>query len=85
MSYFSKILHALSYARNRLFFNPEQYARKLGVIIGENCYIETRNFGSEPYLITIGNWVQITTDVTFLTHGGIWALWLCKLPFFRTV
>lgn len=32
-------------------------------------------FGSEPYLITIGNNVRITNGVKFVTHdGGIWTL-----------
>ncbi len=70
------LYNLFKYLLNRIFFNPEQHARKLGVNIGKNCYIATRDFGSEPYLVTIGNWVQVTNDVIFLTHGGIWALWL---------
>lgn len=32
------------------------------------------NFGSEPYLITLENYVRISTNVTFVTHdGGTWA------------
>lgn len=50
--------------------SPEKYARKLGVTIGENCLIDTRNWSSEPYLITIGNNVQITKNVFIHTHGG---------------
>lgn len=50
--------------------NPEKYARHLGVKIGKNCLISTRNWSSEPYLITIGNNVQITNDVYLHTHGG---------------
>ena len=56
----------------RLYYSPEQYARKLGVKIGNNCWIGTHNFGSEPYLVTIGNHVQITDNVAFFTHGGGW-------------
>lgn len=50
--------------------SPEKYARHLGVKIGKNCYIRTRNWSSEPYLITIGDNVQITDDVFIHTHGG---------------
>lgn len=50
--------------------SDEDFARRMGVEIGENCLIETRNFGSEPYLINIGNNVQVTHDVWFHTHGG---------------
>lgn len=32
------------------------------------------NFGSEPYLITIGDYVRISSGVSFITHdGGTWA------------
>lgn len=49
---------------------PMQYAKHLGVKIGENCLIDTRNWPSEPYLITIGNNVQITRCVSIYSHGG---------------
>ncbi|WP_339844644.1 acyltransferase [uncultured Dokdonia sp.] len=57
---------------NQLFISKEKYARSIGVIIGKNCSIGTIHFGSEPYLIQIGNHVQITNDVKFFTHGGSW-------------
>lgn len=41
---------------------PEKYAQHIGVNVGKNCFISTRNFGTEPYLITIGNNVQITSE-----------------------
>jgi len=56
----------------RYFFTNEQYGKKVGVIIGSGCKIGSRNFGSEPYLVTIGNHVQITDNVYFFTHGGGW-------------
>ena len=54
--------------------NPIKYARELGVSIGENTrLIGMANFGSEPYLISIGNHVTVSYDVTFITHdGGTW-------------
>lgn len=54
----------------RFLVSPEVYARHIGVTIGEKCLIDTRNFPSEPYLITIGNNVQITHGVSIHTHGG---------------
>jgi acetyltransferase-like isoleucine patch superfamily enzyme len=57
-----------------LFWSTEKYARSLGVKIGENCNIATKSFGSEPYLISIGNHVQITDGVRFATHGAGWVL-----------
>ena len=49
---------------------PERYARHIGVVIGKGCLIATRKWSSEPYLISIGNYVQITEGVSFHTHGG---------------
>ncbi|MFV8280294.1 acyltransferase [Christiangramia marina] len=56
----------------KTFWSPLRYAHYLGVNIGDECVIGTKYFGSEPYLITIGNHVQITKDVRFFTHGGGW-------------
>jgi acetyltransferase-like isoleucine patch superfamily enzyme len=54
-----------------------QYARNLGVQIGEGCkFISYPDFGSEPYLISIGNHVEICSNVTFLTHDG--ATWVFR-------
>lgn len=63
------------------FLSCEKYARKKGVKIGKNCCIETKYFGTEPYLIEIGDHVQITEDVKFFTHGGGWIMRL-KCPDF---
>lgn len=44
---------------------------KQGLKIGKNCNILGKvNFGSEPYLITIGDNVRITDGVKFITHDG---------------
>ena len=56
----------------KLFWSFERRARANGVKIGQNCCIYTPYFGTEPYLIEIGNHVQITNDVRFFTHGGSW-------------
>ena len=50
--------------------SPIKYARHLGVHIGKNCLISTRYWSTEPYLISIGNNVQITRGVSIHTHGG---------------
>lgn len=50
--------------------SPEKYARHLGAKIGKNCFIDTRYWGNEPYLITIGNNVAVTGGVRIHTHGG---------------
>lgn len=53
-----------------------RYLRRKGVKIGNNCEINKKSFyGSEPYLIEIGDYVRITKNVTFVTHdGGLWCL-----------
>ncbi len=48
----------------------DEYAKFIGVNIGENVFIDTRQWGTEPYLITIGNNCQVTHNVSFWTHGG---------------
>jgi|TARA_R100000501_G_C2628296_1_gene122499 acetyltransferase-like isoleucine patch superfamily enzyme len=55
-----------------IILSNESYARSIGVSIGENCKIKTSDFGSEPYLIEIGNHVQITQGVKFFNHGAAW-------------
>lgn len=50
--------------------SPEKQARHLGVKIGNRCLIDTRYWPSEPYLVTIGDNVQVTHGVSIHTHGG---------------
>lgn len=54
--------------------SPEQkldYYKRLGVKMGENCSIVGKvDFGSEPYLIKLGNDVRISNNVSFVTHDG---------------
>lgn len=66
------MLAKIKFLYKRIFYTPQQYAQKIGVKFGENCWIRTRYFGSEPYLITLGNHVQVTDGVKFFTHGGAW-------------
>jgi len=55
---------------------PMRYAKRLGVKIGKNCKISTYSWGSEPYLIEIGNHVHVTLGVKFITHDG--AVWVFR-------
>ena len=52
------------------------YLKRSGVNIGVNCEIyKSANFGSEPYLIQVGNHVRINAGVQLITHdGGYWVL-----------
>lgn len=52
-------------------FDPIRWAKRIGVKVGEQTTISPdTNFSSEPYLITIGNHVQVTRSVSIYTHGG---------------
>lgn len=55
-------------------YSPERYGRYLGVKIGVNCSIRTKEFGSEPYLIEIGDRTEIASRVRFYNHGAAWML-----------
>jgi acetyltransferase-like isoleucine patch superfamily enzyme len=45
--------------------------RKLGLKIADDCMMmDCPDFGSEPYLITIGKHVALAAQVTFITHDG---------------
>jgi acetyltransferase-like isoleucine patch superfamily enzyme len=56
--------------------NYIDFLRKQGVKIGERCEIyATASFGSEPYLISLGDHVRVNSGVNFVTHdGGVWVL-----------
>lgn len=54
------------------------YARRIGVRVGEDCRIYIKTWGSEPFLIEIGNRVTITSGVRLLTHDG--STWLIRDP-----
>lgn len=65
----------LGYAWRELHMkrDPVGYARSLGVRVGENCHfypIRRGMFGSDPYLVTLGNNVHVTAGVQFITHDG---------------
>lgn len=51
--------------------SPIKHARLIGVNIGNNCLVyRSMEWSSEPYLVTIGNNVQLTRGVAIHTHGG---------------
>lgn len=46
-------------------------ARRAGVVIGDDCIFRgLPDFGSEPYLISIGNKVRVAAHVQMITHDG---------------
>ncbi len=64
----------------RLKKSPVEYWREEGAVIGNNCEIyQNVSFGSEPYLVEIGNHVRVNSGVQFVTHdGGVWVLRLSE-------
>jgi len=45
--------------------------RRAGLTLGEGCrFAGIPSFGTEPYLITLGNHVAIASNVLFITHDG---------------
>ena len=65
------------YQRIELFryneYTSENLRRKKGYNVGSNNRFYSCDFGSEPYLIKIGNHCTITSGVKFITHdGGAW-------------
>ena len=55
----------------RFFKSGVDYARFIGVKVGEQCHIASDvHFSSEPYLIDIGSYVAVTQGVMLHTHGG---------------
>jgi hypothetical protein len=58
--------------------DPVAFARSRGMVVGERCRFIKPNtiaFGSEPYLVRLGNHVTVCAGVHFITHdGGVWVL-----------
>lgn len=52
----------------------ERYVRRMGVSFGDRCrFGRDIIWGSEPYLISLGDHVTITNRVVFISHdGGVW-------------
>jgi len=51
-------------------YNRAEYLKKKGYFksIGEHCFLQPWNFGTEPYLISFGNNDHIASGVTFVNH-----------------
>jgi acetyltransferase-like isoleucine patch superfamily enzyme len=62
--------------------NKVGYLRSLGARIGRDTAIlnDVRGFGTEPWLVEIGDRVTITAGVVFLTHDGSSRVFRHKVP-----
>lgn len=45
-------------------------AKRKGVKVGTGCRLYIRNWGTEPFLIELGDSVTVTSGVKFITHDG---------------
>lgn len=57
----------------RAKLSPNDYARSMGVKLGDNVRfygMRPGSLGSEPWMISIGNNVYITAGFQFITHDG---------------
>ena len=71
------------------FFLGESYALAsiYKVQLGKNCRLNNNNYGSEPYLISFGDYVS-AINVDFVTHDGavwIWRREQPKIEYFKTI
>ena len=62
--------------------NRVEYLRFLGTRIGKRCsiYTDPHNFGTEPWLIEIGDDVTLGQGVLLITHDGASRLFRDRLP-----
>lgn len=67
-----KILYTINKITGFIRFNlnPVKYAKSIGVSVGKDVTLMSWRFGSEPWLVTIGNHVKVTSNVRFITHDG---------------
>ena len=60
---------------------PERYARHIGVNAGENLHVYGPvSWGTEPWIITLGNNVHITGECTFIAHDGGTLIFRNQIP-----
>jgi acetyltransferase-like isoleucine patch superfamily enzyme len=61
--------------------SPEKYAKRIGVNIGKNPHFYGRvEWGSEPWIITIGDNVHITGGCKFIAHDGGTLIFRDRVP-----
>ena len=60
---------------------PERYARHIGVNAGENLHVYGPvSWGTEPWIITLGNNVHITGECKFIAHDGGTLIFRNQIP-----
>lgn len=74
MNFLRKMLFNLRLRRAGSYEKIEVYKKEYGFKSGKNIRITGKvYFGSEPYLIELGNDITLTQNIYFHTHdGGVW-------------
>lgn len=76
--FLNKIKEKIQTLKNKMIktrIGEIEFYRRKGVRIGDGCRIYIEDFGSEPWLIEIGDNVTITAGTRILTHdGGTWLI-----------
>ncbi len=66
-----RLLFELKYRRADPYQRAELYRRFYNIKMGKDCkFFGKADFGSEPYLIELGNRVMLSDKVAFFTHDG---------------
>lgn len=75
---FEKLLKKIVFRSHATSESLISHLRKQGVEIGDNtCFFYPHNVhidATRPYMLKIGSNVQITRDVSILTHGYDWSV-----------
>jgi len=64
-----KLKNVINYIYMKIL-SPNKVAELVGVNFGKNCKFMTKSFGSEPFLIHIGDNFATSSGVVFITHDG---------------
>lgn len=56
------------------FMSANEYAASIGVKMGKGCWLSTKDFPSEAYMVELGDYVRVAKGTSFYTHGGVWSL-----------
>lgn len=66
MNFLNRLIKTFYY----MFISANKVAKIEGVKFGKNCFFRTKQFGSEPYLIEVGDNFKTAGNVQFVTHDG---------------
>ncbi len=68
---FKRIFKRIILKYKMLTSSPIEYSRNIGVKIGGGCRLNgIPDWGSEPWLISLGEHVECSSGICFITHDG---------------